>query len=153
MEADKKELYDDIIEAFISAIKKANADNSYSLSDMYVCFKYDDLSLSIYDDMERLLLQTTIDAWEPLKSESVDFNEVVISTLKDVLNSDIMKKEFDTVNFVGPFSVILIDEEYEQICELITIDKDNIFLEDDFFSKIDKELDDFFEEQRADSFP
>ena len=128
MEADKKELYDDIIEAFISAIKKANADNSYSLSDMYVCFKYDDLSLSIYDDMERLLLQTTIDAWEPLKSESVDFNEVVISTLKDVLNSDIMKKEFDTVNFVGPFSVILIDEEYEQICELITIDKDNIFL-------------------------
>ena len=136
MEADKKELYDDIIEAFISAIKKANADNSYSLSDMYVCFKYDDLSLSIYDDMERLLLQTTIDAWEPLKSESVDFNEVVISTLKDVLNSDIMKKEFDTVNFVGPFSVILIDEEYEQICELITIDKDNIFLEDDFFEKL-----------------
>ncbi|BCI62350.1 MULTISPECIES: hypothetical protein [Bacteroidales] len=150
MEADKKELYDDIIEAFISAIKKANADNSYSLSDMYVCFKYDDLSLSIYDDMERLLLQTTIDAWEPLKSESVDFNEVVISTLKDVLNSDIMKKEFDTVNFVGPFSVILIDEEYEQICELITIDKDNIFLEDDFFSKIDKELDDFFEKLMSD---
>ena len=150
MEADKKELYDDIIEAFISAIKKANADNSYSLSDMYVCFKYEDLSLSIYDDMERLLLQTTIDAWEPLKSESVDFNEVVISTLKDVLNSDIMKKEFDTVNFVGPFSVILIDEEYEQICELITIDKDNIFLEDDFFSKIDKELDDFFEKLMSD---
>ena len=150
MEADKKELYDDIIEAFISAIKKANADNSYSLSDMYVCFKYDDLSLSIYDDMERLLLQTTIDAWEPLKSESVDFNEVVISTLKDVLNSDIMKKEFDTVNFVGPFSVILIDEEYEQICELITIDNDNIFLEDDFFSKIDKELDDFFEKLMSD---
>ena len=150
MEADKKELYDDIIEAFISAIKKANADNSYSLSDMYVCFKYDDLSLSIYDDMERLLLQTTIDAWEPLKSESVDFNEVVISTLKDVLNSDIMKKEFDTVNFVGPFSVILIDEEYEQICELITIDKDNIFLEDDFFSKIDQELDDFFEKLISD---
>ena len=150
MEADKKELYDDIIEAFISAIKKANADNSYSLSDRYVCFKYDDLSLSIYDDMERLLLQTTIDAWEPLKSESVDFNEVVISTLKDVLNSDIMKKEFDTVNFVGPFSVILIDEEYEQICELITIDKDNIFLEDDFFSKIDKELDDFFEKLMSD---
>ena len=150
MEADKKELYDDIIEAFISAIKKANADNSYSLSDMYVCFKYDDLSLSIYDDMERLLLQTTIDAWEPLKSESVDFNEVVISTLKDVLNSDIMKKEFDTVNFVGTFSVILIDEEYEQICELITIDKDNIFLEDDFFSKIDKELDDFFEKLMSD---
>ena len=150
MEADKKELYDDIIKAFISAIKKANADNSYSLSDMYVCFKYDDLSLSIYDDMERLLLQTTIDAWEPLKSESVDFNEVVISTLKDVLNSDIMKKEFDTVNFVGPFSVILIDEEYEQICELITIDKDNIFLEDDFFSKIDKELDDFFEKLMSD---
>ena len=150
MEAYKKELYDDIIEAFISAIKKANADNSYSLSDMYVCFKNDDISLSIYDDMERLLLQTTIDAWEPLKSESVDFNEVVISTLKDVLNSDIMKKEFDTVNFVGPFSVILIDEEYEQICELITIDKDNIFLEDDFFSKIDKELDDFFEKLMSD---
>ncbi len=150
MEADKKELYDDIIEAFISAIKKANADDSYSLSDMYVCFKYDDLSLSIYDDMERLLLQTTIDAWEPLKSQSVDFNEVVISTLKDVLNSDIMKKEFDTINFVGPFSVILVDEEYEQICELITIDKDNIFLEDDFFSKIDKELDDFFEKLMSD---
>ena len=150
MEADKKELYDDIIEAFISAIKKANADDSYSLSDMYVCFKYDDLSLSIYDDMERLLLQTTIDAWEHIKSQSVDFNEVVISTLKDVLNSDIMKKEFDTINFVGPFSVILVDEEYEQICELITIDKDNIFLEDDFFSKIDKELDDFFEKLMSD---
>ena len=150
MSVSEKKLHEKLAEVFIDAIKKANADDAYSLSDMYVCVKYDDLSLLIYDDTEQLLLSTTIDEWDELKETCDNFEETVIDTLKAVLGSKLMREELESLEFVGPFSVILIDEDFEQICELVTVDHDNIVLEDNFFEKIDKELDDFFEQLMSD---
>lgn len=146
----QNKLYDDISAAFIEAIKKVNADATLSLSDMYVCVKYDDLSLSIYDDIENMLLQTTIDEWEDLKDDSDDFIPHVASALKKVLGSDLMRQQFETLDSVGPFSVILIGEDMEVIEELITYDSDTIFLDNDFLDKMDKDLDDFFEKLMSD---
>ncbi|MCH5328771.1 MAG: hypothetical protein J1E02_07100 [Coprobacter sp.] len=133
-----------VIDAFNAAIKQVKENDSYSLSDIYVCLKYDEGSLCIYDDMERLLSQAVLT--DPLK----DSEEELVSLLKEILNGDPLKKELETLDFTGPFSVVLVDENYEQIDELITIDKDNILLEDDFFSKIDKDLDEFFEKLMSD---
>ena len=44
----------------------------------------------------------------------------------------------------------MFDDNFEQICELVTYDKDMIYLEDDFLDKIDKELDEFFEKLMSD---
>ncbi len=149
MEAIKEKLYEDISSVFINAIEKIKTEES-CMTDMYICVKYDDLSLIIYDDSENILLQETIDNWNDLKENSENFEEAVIESLKYVLNTEDLRQKFETLDFVGPFSIILVDENFEQICELATYDKDMIYLEDNFLDKIDKELDEFFEKLMSD---
>lgn len=150
MEAIKEKLYEDISSVFTNVIEKVKNDETNTLTDMYVCIKYDDLSLIIYDDSENILLQETVDGWDDLKENTKNFEDSVISSLKYVLNSDIIKQKFETLDFVGPFSIILVDDNFEQICELATYDKDMIYLDDNFLAKMDKELDDFFEKLMSD---
>lgn len=150
MEAGKEKLYNDIAAVFTDTIERVKADENCSLTDMYVCVKCDDLSLVIYDDAENVLLQTTIDGWDDLKENSENPEDEVLDSLKYVLNTDDIKQKFETIDFVAPFSVILVDDDFEQICELATYDKDLIYLEDNFFDKMDKELDDFFEKLMSD---
>lgn len=150
MEAEKEKLYNDIAAVFTDVIEKVKADENCSLTDLYVSAKFDDLSLVVYDDTENVLLQTTIDGWDELKENSENFEEEVVESLKYVLNTDDIKQKFEAIDFVAPFSVILVDDDFEQICELVTYDKDMIYLEDNFFDKMDKELDEFFEKLMSD---
>ena len=136
MEATKERLYNDISSVFTNAIETVRTKDDCTLTDMYVCVKYDDLLVVIYDDSENILLQETIDGWDDLKENSENFEEAVIDSLKYVLNTDSIKQKFESLDFVGPFSVIY--------------DKDMIYLEDDFLDKIDKELDEFFEKLMSD---
>ena len=150
MEATKERLYNDISSVFANAIETVRTKDDCTLTDMYVCVKYDDLLVVIYDDSENILLQETIDGWDDLKENSENFEEAVIDSLKYVLNTDSIRQKFECLDFVGAFSVILVDDNFEQICELVTYDKDMIYLEDDFLDKIDKELDEFFEKLMSD---
>lgn len=150
MKGMENKLYDNIRGAFIEAVNKLNADPLVTVTDLYVCVKYDELLLTIYDDTENILLQVTLDEWNELKEEQEDFNEIVIATLKKALNTDMMRQQFESLDLIAPFSVILVDEDLEQIAEIITIDKDVMFLDDDFFKNLDKDLDDFFEKLMAD---
>ena len=124
MEATKERLYNDISSVFTNAIETVRTKDDCTLTDMYVCVKYDDLLVVIYDDSENILLQETIDGWDDLKENSENFEEAVIDSLKYVLNTDSIKQ--------------------------VTYDKDMIYLEDDFLDKIDKELDEFFEKLMSD---
>ncbi|WP_455498505.1 hypothetical protein [Coprobacter sp.] len=150
MEAEKEKLYNDITNVFTDVIEKVSTDENCSLTDVYVCVKFDDLSLVVYDDAENVLLQTSIDGWNDLKENSENFEDEVIDSLKYVLNTDDIKQKFEAIDFAAPFSVILVDDDFEQICELATYDKDTIYLEDNFFDKMDKELDEFFEKLMSD---
>lgn len=115
MEATKEKLYSDISSVFANAIETVRTKDDCTLTDMYVCVKYDDLLVVIYDDSENILLQETIDGWDDLKENSENFEEAVIDSLKYVLNTDSIKQKFESLDFVGPFSVILIDDNFEQI--------------------------------------
>lgn len=148
MKIDNSELYDELNNAFIEVIKKIKNDG-VSLTDIYVSVKYDDLQLTIFDDAENILFKSSIDEWAELKEE-VDFEKNVAALLKNVLNSESLKKEFESLDIVVPFSVVLVNDDYDPIEDLITIDKDVIFLDDEFIKKMDKELDDFFEKLMSD---
>ena len=133
----KNKLYDKLSNVFIEVIKKIR-DESILLTDIYVSVKCDDLLLSIYDDSENVLFKNTIDEWAELK-ENADFEQNVIDSLRKVLN-----------NIDVPFSVVLVNDDHEPVEDLIMIDKDIIFLDDEFIQKIDRELDDFFEKLMSD---
>lgn len=149
MSITEKKLNEAIEIPFKQAIEKIRQEE-LSLSDMYVCVRFEDSSIIIYDDMNRILEQTVIDEWEALKDEPDGSVEQIISSLRVVLNGKGMRKVFESLDIVGPFSVILVNEEHEQIEELSVFDKDTFFLDDDLLKNWDKDLDDFFEKLMSD---
>ena len=148
MEIVKKELFNELNNAFDQVIDKIK-EEGVSLTDIYVSVKYDDLLLSICDDSGNVLFKGTVDGWDKFKEES-DFEECITESLRNALRNESLKKKFESLDVVTPFSVVLVNEDQEPIEDLITIDKDVIFLDDEFIKKMDKELDDFFEKLMSD---
>ena len=66
-------------------------------------------------------------------------------SLKAGLNQKDIKDGLSELDLIHPFSIILVDDNFEQQQELITIDDNLLVLEDEFIKNIDKELDSFLE--------
>lgn len=150
MKAVEQILVNGIENAFKEAIAKAEEGN-LALSDMYIRIKNDEASLTIYDDTDNVLVQVNVDELSEWKDSSDDDYEVALTGfLKQILNTPSLKSEFEKLNILPPFSVVQVDDDFEAIAELLTIDEENIYLEDNFWDKMDKELDEFFEDLMKD---
>ena len=147
MNAARESILKLITEAFCETIEKAKNDDVFSLTDMYVGFKPEDLSLSFFDDNDVLLLQITLDGCEYLKENSEELSSELISLLRQALDSPEVSAAFGSV---APVSVIWVTEDKETLCELKTFDNEMVFLEDDFLKKMGQELDEFFEKLMSD---
>ena len=60
-------------------------------------------------------------------------------------NQKDIKDGLSELDLIHPFSIILVDDNFEQQQELITIDDNLLVLEDEFIKNIDKGLDSFLE--------
>ncbi len=141
-----------IASAISEAIEKAKA-NELSLVDMYVQVKYDDQTLSVFDDAENLLAQATLDGlddWQEADGGE-DAPDALVALLRSVLESEEVDRELRSLDVIAPFSVVLVDGAMEPVADLVTLDDENIYLHDEFWAKMDKELDDFFEQLMADT--
>ena len=150
MNAARESILKLITEAFCEAIEKVKNDSVFSLTDMYVGFKPEDLSLSFFDDNDVLLLQITLDGCESLKENSEELSSELIPLLRQALDSPEVNAAFGSLDTVAPVSVILVTEDKETLCELKTFDNEMVFLEDDFLKKMGQELDEFFEKLMSD---
>ncbi len=151
MNAARESMLKLIAEAFCEAIEKAKDDSTYSLTDMYVGFRPEELSLSLYDDKDVLLQQITLDECEDLKEVAdAPTSEGLVKLLREALNIPEVDAAFSSLDTVAPVSVVLINEEKEPVCELKTFDNEMLFLEDDLLKKMGEELDDFFEKLMSD---
>lgn len=139
-----------IKELLLEAIAKVKNNGMVSLSDLYIGVSFDDLSLSVYDDDEGLLAQKNMDDWAILKEDPESFDDKVANVLKKVLHDKEVSNALESLDVIRPFSVILVNDEFEQKEELFLLDDQNIVLEDEFLKNIDKELDEFLEKLLAD---
>lgn len=139
-----------IKELLLGAIAKVKDNGLVSLSDLYVGVGFDDLSLSVYDDEEGLLAQGNIDEWAKLKEDPDTFDENVAAILKKALHEKEVSDALDALDVIRPFSVIFVNEEFEQKDELFRLDDNIVVLEDEFLKNLDKELDDFLKKLLAD---
>jgi len=57
---------------------------------------------------------------------------------------------FETINILKPFSVVMVDEEMEVLSELLTIDEEELMLNDEFLKHMDDELDSFYKQLMSD---
>lgn len=152
MEDVESTLFSAMSKTFCMAVEKARAEEM-SLTDMYVQVKCDEQLFSVFDDTEALLAQATIEGLEEWSGTNDDVNskEALIAFLRKVLAHETVDKALRSLDIIPPFSVVLVDNTMEPIADLATLDDENIYLHDDFWEKIDKELDDFFEQLMADT--
>lgn len=137
-------------ELLLEAVAKVKERGSVSLSDLYVVVGFDDLTLSIYDDDEVLLVQGSVDEWAELKEDSETFDERVADILQRTLRQREVADAIESLDVIRPFSVLLVDDEFEIKEELMRLDEDNLVLDDDFVKNLDRELDDFLDNLLAD---
>lgn len=97
----------------------------------------------IYDDDDNLLSEGKC-GWSQDVDKEVFYNEIlceiklIVKRLKD-------KKFFNEINIFQPFSIVLIDENKETVCDVDIVDNDTIVLSDDLLDGWEEELDDFIE--------
>lgn len=132
-----------IKEVFLEAIGKVKENDMLTLSDLYVSVGFDDLALSVYDDEEGLLAQANIDEWSELKQDPDTMEDNIVEALRGVLNDEEVRNRLEALDVIRPFSVVLVDEDFDQKEELLRLDDNLVVLEDDFLKSLDQELDDF----------
>lgn len=139
-----------ITELLLDAIAKVKGNGMVTLSDLYIGVGFDDLSLSIYDDDEGLLVQQNVDEWDVFKEDPETFDAQVTAVLKRVLRQKEVTDALESLDVIRPFSVILVNDEFEQKEELFRLDDQNVVLDDAFLQDLDKELNEFLEKLLAD---
>lgn len=138
---EKESLSEIIKESFKNRIFE-NSDNLV-VTDIHIQpFLYDNY-VYVYDDDDNLLSEGKC-LWSQDVDREAFYNEIlgeiklIIKDLKD-------KKFFNDINIFQPFSVVLIDENKETICDVDIVDNDTIVLSDDLLDGWEEELDDFIE--------
>lgn len=138
---EKESLSEIIKESFKNRIFE-NSDNLV-VTDIHIQpFLYDNY-VYVYDDDDNLLSEGKC-IWSQDLDREAFYNEflgeikLIIKDLKD-------KKFFNDINIFQPFSVVLIDENKETICDVDIVDNDTIVLSDDLLDGWEEELDDFIE--------
>ena len=120
------------VNAVLKNYQELNPENS--LSDLHIYSDEENEVLVFFDDMENRLY--TID-WN--ESEKVTASSLR-KTLQELEKEGVFNKEF----IFKPFTINLIDETFFIKEELIFIDDENIQLDSDIWTALDKELDNFF---------
>ena len=135
----------EIQQIFEDAISKISENDQLTLSDLYVMVNPDEMRVSVYTDDEQLIADGNIDSWAVFKDNPDIFENHMVMSLKAVLNQKEILDPLEKLDLIHPFSVILVDDNFEQQQEIVTIDDNILVLEDDFIKNIDKELDSFLD--------
>jgi hypothetical protein len=130
-----------IIEAkFTEAIKKLtdNAD-SKATCDLFIQAYAETGELHIYDEYETLLDKIIIFEW--VNSEESAFDEKVSAAMKPALAK--LSSLFENPRFRKPFSISIVDDDFNVLEELLFIDDDTVRIDDPLLQNLDSELDSF----------
>lgn len=149
----QESLYVLLKEAFVKSLMKAQSLN-LSMNDMFIQVNEGDCtSLDIYDDTDNKLYSMPLTMWDEYKEDNND-NDVLLNfalTLGEIFSTTDLADLFNELEYNTPFSIVMVDQQMETIADIYTLDDNNIVIGDDFWEKMDKELDDFFEKLMSDT--
>lgn len=97
--------------------------------------------LSIFDDDDDELANTTIEEW--MTYDGDDFYENVERILSTLLCNMKNDGAFDKLTIMKPFSFVLVDEDKETVNELLLMDDDTLLVNEELLKGLDEELDSF----------
>jgi hypothetical protein len=149
----KEPLYHTLDYAFRKSLEKLkDRESSAAIVDLYLFPNPDSGDFTIFDDENNVLVQLSVPAWEE-QFQGFDTDAALKeseSSLREIVNQVKEEGLYENLNILKPFSVLLVDEEMEVITELLTIDEEQLLLNDDFLKHMDEELDGFYKQLMSD---
>ncbi len=128
--------------AIIEALNQFTGEDEQTVvTDIHILPKQDSGELLIYNDDEEELAKVIIAEWVDYDKE--DFAQNTERILRATLNKLKDEGAFDHLTLIKPYSIILLDEEKETICDLLLMDDDTFLVNDELLKGLDEELDDF----------
>ncbi len=100
--------------------------------------------LYIFDDDDNELADTMINEW--INYDSDAFYDIVESDLRTLLSRMNDEECFARMNILKPYSFVLVDDLKETISDLLLIDDDTLFINDELLKGLDEELDAFLKD-------
>lgn len=111
------------------------------LTDIHLRVSQESGEMLACDDDDNEITRCVIDDWIDNKDDG--FYENVTTVLRQTLKR--MGKVIDNYGLLQPFSLVLEDEDHENIAELYISDGDTIIISGELMKDLDKDLDKFFE--------
>lgn len=112
------------------------------LTDIHVRVAQDTGDMIAYDDNDDEITRCVVEQWIDAKDD--DFYQQVAEVLRQE-----MKKHhacIDSMSLMKPFSLVLEDEDKENIAELYVADDDTVIIGGDLMKGLDADLDHFFDD-------
>ena len=95
-----------------------------------------------FDDDDQEITRCVVEQWIENKDEN--FYDQVLLILRNQLKRH--RNTVDNLGILKPFSIVLENDDKENIGELYLADDDTIIVSGDLMEGLDKELDDFFKD-------
>lgn len=133
------------IERFINKIAQKfpkRGDEALLLSDIHIRVTQDSGEMLAFDDDEQEITRCVVEQWIDNKDEN--FYDQVLLILRNQLKRH--RNTVDNLGILKPFSLVLENDDKENIGELYLADDDTIIVSGDLMEGLDKELDDFFKD-------
>ena len=119
-------------------------DKLSTLTDLYIQVNETSKEVAVYNDDEDLLTQFSVDNMSALIADESLF--VVFETLvREVTEDAETLDKLHQFDILKPFSLLLVDESFEQQAEVYLLEPGDLVIEDSLFKDINKELDDFLD--------
>lgn len=132
------------IERFIKKIthKFPATDEASVMTDIHLRVTQDSGEMMAFDDDDQEITRCVVEQWIDNKDEN--FYDQVLLILRNQLKRH--RNTVDNLGILKPFSIVLENDDKENIGELYLADDDTIIVSGDLMEGLDKELDDFFKD-------
>jgi hypothetical protein len=133
------------IERFINKIAQKfpmHGDKALLLTDIHIRVTQDSGEMLAFDDDDQEITRCVVEQWIENKDEN--FYDQVLLILRNQLKRH--RNTVDNLGILKPFSIVLENDDKENIGELYLADDDTIIVSGDLMEGLDKELDDFFKD-------
>jgi len=116
------------------------ADEAAKLTDIHLRVNQETGELTAFDDDDQEITRCIVEQWIDNKDES--FYKDITATLRSVINK--RKQDVEAMSILKPFSLVLENEDHENVAELYVVDDDTVIIDEELMAGLDKDLDDFF---------
>ena len=133
------------IERFINKIAQKfprQSEEAMLLTDIHIRVTQDGGELLAFDDDGQEITRCVVEQWIDNKDEN--FYDQVLLILRNQLKRH--HNAIDSLGILKPFSLVLENDDKENIGELYLADDDTIIVSSELMEGLDKELDDFFKD-------